>query len=71
MRQFIRSAIRDWAVCRTGALWPSSSPAMTTARTPEPWICSAARYAANGMTREMPPSSTGSVTWRRIQATTR
>ena len=36
VRQFSRSAIRDVAVCRIGALWPSSSPAMTTASTPEP-----------------------------------
>ena len=32
MRQFIRSAIRDWAVCRIGALCPSSRPATTTRR---------------------------------------
>ena len=42
MRQFIRSAMRDWAVWRIGALWPSSSPATTTAITPEAWISSAA-----------------------------
>ena len=42
VRQLIRSAIRDWAVCRIGALWPSSSPATTTAITPEAWISSAA-----------------------------
>ena len=41
VRQLIRSAIRDWAVCRTGALWPSSSPATTTAITPEASISSA------------------------------
>jgi hypothetical protein len=35
VRQFIRSAIRDWAVCTTGALCPSSSPATTTETTPE------------------------------------
>ena len=35
VRQLSRSAIRDCAVCRIGALWPSSSPATTTAITPE------------------------------------
>ena len=42
VRQFSRSAIRDVAVCRMGALCPSSRPAITTASTPEPWISSAA-----------------------------
>ena len=41
VRQLIRSAIRDWAVCRIGALCPSSRPATTTAITPEAWISSA------------------------------
>ena len=40
--QFIRSAIRDCAVCRMGALCPSSSPATTTAITPLAWNSSAA-----------------------------
>ena len=42
LRQFIRSAIRDCAVCRIGDLCPSSSPATTTLITPEAWISSAA-----------------------------
>ena len=42
VRQFIRSAMRDCAVCRIGALWPRSRPAITTAITPEAWISSAA-----------------------------
>ena len=73
VRQFIRSAIRDCAVWMIGALWPSSSPATTTAMTPEPWMrwYSAATYAANGTTIEMPVSRIGSVTWRRTHATTR
>ena len=62
VRQFIRSAIRDWAVCRIGALCPSSRPATTTATTPDAWISSAATYAANGTTNDMPVSKTGSVT---------
>ena len=41
--QLIRSASRDWAVWINGALWPSRTPAMTTARTPEAWISSAGR----------------------------
>ena len=53
VRQFIRSAIRDCAVCRIGALCPSSRPATTTAITPEAWIFSAAMYAANGTTSEI------------------
>ena len=40
--QLVRSAIRDCAVCRIGALCPSSSPATTTAITPLAWISSAA-----------------------------
>ena len=35
LRQLSRSAMRDWAVCRIGALWPSSMPATTTATTPD------------------------------------
>ena len=49
LRQFIRSAIRDCAVCRIGDLCPSSSPATTTLITPEAWISSATTYAANGV----------------------
>ena len=73
VRQFIRSAIRDCAVWMIGALWPRSRPATTTAITPEPWIgsASARRYAANGMTRDMPVSSSGSSMCWRTQATTR
>ena len=41
--QLIRSASRDGAVWISGALWPSSTPAMTTARTPEAWMSSAGR----------------------------
>ncbi len=41
VRQFSRSAIRDEAVCSTGARCPSSRPATTTARTPEPCSSSA------------------------------
>ena len=41
LRQFIRSAIRDCAVCRTGALCPRRSPATTTLSTPEALISSA------------------------------
>ena len=41
VRQLSRSAIRDCAVCRIGALWPSSRPATTTAITPEACISSA------------------------------
>ena len=54
VRQFSRSAIRDCAVWRIGALCPSSRPATTTAMTPEACICSAATYAANGTTSDMP-----------------
>ena len=53
VRQLSRSAIRDWAVCRIGALWPSSRPATTTAITPEACTSSAATYAANGTTSDM------------------
>ena len=69
VRQLIRSAIRDCAVCRIGALCPSSRPATTTAITPEAWISSAATYAANGdHAATAPMSSTGSVTCLRSQA---
>ena len=61
VRQFIRSAIRDCAVCRIGALCPSSRPATTTAITPEACTSSAAMYAANGTTNEIAVSRTGSV----------
>ena len=70
VRQFIRSAMRDWAVWMIGALWPSSSPAMTTATTPEAWNFSARMKAANGTTNEIAVSSSGSVTLLRSQATT-
>ena len=59
LRQFIRSAIRDCAVCRIGALWPSSRPATTTLITPEAWISSAATYAANGVRKHSPLSRRG------------
>ena len=39
--QLIRSDRRDGAVCSTGALWARSSPAVTTASTPEAPTCSA------------------------------
>ena len=35
--QLTRSLSRDWPVWITGDLWPSTSPAVTTAITPEPW----------------------------------
>ncbi len=70
VRQFIRSAIRDCAVCRIGALWPSSRPAITTASTPLAWISSATMYAANGVTNDIAVSSSGSVTCLRVQPTT-
>ena len=71
VRQFIRSAIRDWAVCRIGALCPSSSPATTTLTTPEEWSSSETMNVANGTTNEIAVSSTGSVTCLRTLATTR
>ena len=43
MRQLVRSAIRDAALCQTGARWPRISPATTTAITPLAWIFSAGR----------------------------
>ena len=43
VRQLIRSAIRDWAVWRIGALCPSRMPATTTATTPEECTSSAIR----------------------------
>ena len=70
VRQLMRSAIRDWAVCRIGALWPRSRPATTTATTPEEWSSSATRKHANGITKDSPTSRTGSVIRRRIWATT-
>ena len=72
LRQFIRSAIRDWAVCRIGALCPSSRPATTTLITPEAWIVSfsAATYAANGVTKLSALSITGSVTCLRTKPIT-
>ena len=41
--QLIRSLTREDAFCTMGDLWPSSSPATTTASTPDPWSCSAGR----------------------------
>jgi hypothetical protein len=41
LAQLIRSDSREEALCRTGALCANSKPAMTTARTPEPWTFSA------------------------------
>ena len=68
--QFICSLIRDCAVCRIGALCPSSRPATTTAITPLAWISSAATYAANGVMNDRPLSSSGSVSRRRTLPTT-
>ena len=68
--QFICSRIRDCAVCRIGALWPSRRPATTTAITPLAWISSAATYAANGVMNDRPLSSKGSVSRRRTLPTT-
>ena len=70
LRQVSRSAIRDCAVCRTGDLCPSSSPATTTLITPEAWISSAVTYAANGVRKLSPVSSTGSVTCLRTNPIT-
>ena len=71
LRQFIRSTIRDWAVCRIGALCPSSSPATTTLITPEAWISSATTYAANGVRKLSPLSRPVSVTCLRTNPITR
>ena len=71
VRQFIRSAMRDWAVCRIGALCPSSSPATTTLTTPEECSSSETMKVANGTTNEIAVSRTGSVTCLRIFATRR
>ena len=71
VRQFIRSAIRDWAVCRIGALCPSSRPATTTLTTPEECSSSETMNVANGTTNEIAVSRTGSVTCLRTFATTR
>ena len=62
LRQFIRSTIRDWAVCRTCELCPSRRPATTTLITPEALISSATTYAANGVRKLRPLSIRGSVT---------
>ena len=70
VRQFICSWIRDGAVWRIGALWPSRRPATTTASTPLAWISSAATYAANGVMNDSPLSSSGSVSRRRTLPTT-
>jgi len=43
VRQFVRSEIRAAAVSTTGASCPSRRPVTTTASTPDPPICSAAR----------------------------
>ena len=69
VRQLIRSAIRDCAVWMIGALCPSRRPATTTATTPDAWISSAAMYAANGTTNDIPVSKIGSVTRLRSRAT--
>ena len=69
VRHVIRSVIRDWAVWMSGALWPSSRPATTTAMTPEACTRSAARNAAKGVRKEIAVSSSGSLMWRRSQAT--
>ena len=67
----------DWANRRAGAdcsrsaLWPRMSPAMTTASTPDAWISSASRYAANGVTSEMAVRVTVSATWAWTLAMTR
>ena len=70
VRQFIRSAMRDCAVCTIGALWPRSRPATTTAMTPDAWISSAAMKVPKGTTNEIAVSSTGSVISLRSLATT-
>ena len=71
LRQFIRSAIRDCAVCRIGDLCASSSPATTTLITPEALISSAVTYAANGVRKLRPLSITGSVTCLRTKPITK
>ena len=50
IRHTVRSKSRDVAAWISSALCPSTRPAITTARTPDPWISSATRYAANGVT---------------------
>src|SRR4051794_20312798 len=71
VRQFIRSAIRDWAVCRIGAVCPRSRPATTTLTTPEECSSSETMNVANGTTSEIAVSSTGSVRCLRIFPTQR
>ena len=81
LRQLSRSAMRDCAVCRIGALWPSSRPATTTATTPDGramWsppsgMCtaSAATYAANGVMKLNALSISGSVMCLRAKPTTK
>ena len=60
VRQLVFSAMRDEADCSTGDRWPSTRPVTTTASTPEAWISSAGRNAANGATKDRVVSSTGS-----------
>ena len=72
LRQFIRSAMRDCAVWRTGERCPSSSPATTTLSTPEAWtrLFSATTYAAKGVRKLRLLSMTGSVTCLRTNPIT-
>src|SRR6476469_676364 len=55
----VRSGVRD-----------ATAPAATTARTPDVLICSASRYAANGVTSERALTATESVTRTRSFLTT-
>ncbi|SUD48413.1 Uncharacterised protein [Nocardia otitidiscaviarum] len=70
VRQLVRSAIREAALCHTGAPWPRIRPQVTTAITPEECTASAGRYAANGASSDRLVSSTGSVMRRRRKAST-
>jgi len=53
------------ASMRTGSRHPEYSPAATTASTPEPPSCSAARKAAKGVMSESVISMSGSLACRR------
>ena len=58
--QFTVSASRSLAGSTPGLRWPVTSPATTTARTPEASSSSAGTQARNGMTKEAAVLSTGS-----------
>jgi hypothetical protein len=71
VRQFTRSASRSLARTKRGSSRLPTSPAVTTASTPEAPAASAGRNATNGTTKETAVVCTGSANAPRISTASR